>query len=178
MYEVNPEYIWLGSKLLLVSQLMLQSYSLLKDFRQVGFLKYWTLSNIPLFFLATPMLCILIISSLSTWNVAKMLHPQMSTKIGNKSDEDLPYNRRTAQCMALPQLVLAALALTNYHVQIVTRLSSGYPLWILWLASIILEESETNLLERKWRLGKALTRWIVLYALIQGGLFASFLPPA
>jgi GPI mannosyltransferase 2 len=149
----------------------------------VGFLKYWTLSNIPLFFLATPMLFILVTSSLSTWNAAKMLHPQPTlakkgSKIRNEKEEDFPYNQKMAQCMAIPQLVLAALALTSYHVQIVTRLSSGYPLWILWLASIILGDHKSDLLERKWRLGTALTRWIVLYALIQGGLFASFLPPA
>lgn len=161
----------------------MRCFSLLRDFRQVGFLKYWTLSNLPLFFLATPMLCIMMISSFSTLGMTLKLNYQWPRtkkhpiKRYQSSDKFL-YNRRAAQCMAIPQLVLSGLALTSYHVQIITRLSSGYPVWHLWLTSIVLEDQKLNLLGRKWCLGRGLCRWIVLYALIQGGLFASFLPPA
>jgi len=71
--------------------------------------------------------------------------------------------------LALPQLAVASLALTSFHVQIITRLSSGYPLWYLVLAREIVE----NRKHAKWVL-----RYMVIYALTQGALFAGFLPPA
>lgn len=146
-------------------------------------MKYWTLSNVPLFLLATPMLCIMMISSVSTGNMVMISSRQQAwvkTRPGkrDRSGDKFLCNRKAAQCMAIPQLVLGALALTSYHVQIVTRLSSGYPVWYLWLASIILEDHKQDHLGSKWPLGRGIIRWIVLYTLIQGGLFASFLPPA
>lgn len=79
---------------------------------------------------------------------------------------------------ALPQLVLAILALTSYHVQIITRLSSGYPVWYWWLASMVLNDREVWSGKRKWKPAIIITRWMVIYGIVQGGLFASFLPPA
>lgn len=82
-----------------------------------------------------------------------------------------------ARRLAVPQLVLGVLALTTYHVQVVTRLSSGYPLWYWWLAMKIV--GGEPLRSRKWRVPtKVVVRWMVLYATIQAGLFAAFLPPA
>ena len=78
----------------------------------------------------------------------------------------------------LPQLVLVILALTSYHIQIITRLSSGYVVWYWWLAHIMVEYQHLDLFGRKWNVSKAVVRWMVMYALVQGGLFASFLPPA
>lgn len=149
----------------------------------MGFLKYWTLSNVPLFFLATPMLCMMMISSFSTWEMTlKLKHRRSGTKKKPRKmyrgSNGFLSTGRAVRWIAIPQLILSGLALTNYHVQIITRLSSGYPVWYLWLTSIILEDRKLNLVGRKWRLGRGLIRWIVLYALIQGGLFASFLPPA
>jgi phosphatidylinositol glycan class V len=88
--------------------------------------------------------------------------------------------------LALPQLALVGLALTTFHVQIITRLSSGYPLWYLLLARDIVEGptvSGKDGSKRWWQLPSYRTamwtvRWMILYALIQGVLFASFLPPA
>ena len=71
--------------------------------------------------------------------------------------------------LALPQLVLAILALTSYHVQIITRISSGYPLWYIWLAAKATDEPKRVAI---------VIRWMVIYALVQAGLYASFLPPA
>jgi GPI mannosyltransferase 2 len=73
--------------------------------------------------------------------------------------------------MAFAQVILASLAITNYHIQIITRLSSGYPLWYWWLADM-LSHSKTA------RFGKNAIIFMVMYATIQGVLFASFLPPA
>jgi phosphatidylinositol glycan class V len=79
------------------------------------------------------------------------------------------------QKFAIPQLVLTVLALTTYHVQIITRISSGYMVWYWWLAFLASEEPQAR---RKRGLPMIAVRWMVIYAIVQGGLFASFLPPA
>jgi phosphatidylinositol glycan class V len=73
--------------------------------------------------------------------------------------------------MALAQLILTALAITTYHIQIITRISSGYPLWYWWLASVLSHNKTANI-------GKNVVVFMVMYASVQGALFASFLPPA
>jgi len=79
--------------------------------------------------------------------------------------------------LAMPQLTAAFVILTCSHVQIITRLSSGYPMIYLWLATQFVGATDsTNSEDRKW--SKGTIRWMVMYAMIQGGLFASFLPPA
>ena len=83
-----------------------------------------------------------------------------------------------ARRLALPQLVLAISALFFYHVQVITRLASGYPIWYLWLASTILNDPKVRMFAREWSLAKIIVRWMVCYAILQGCLFASFLPPA
>lgn len=75
------------------------------------------------------------------------------------------------QAMALSQLVLSTLAITTYHIQIITRISSGYPLWYFWLAQK-LENPATS------KTAGGIVMFMVMYASIQGVLFASFLPPA
>jgi len=80
--------------------------------------------------------------------------------------------------LLIPQLVLAFLTLTSYHVQIITRLSSGYPVWYWWLACLTLDNEKIRLFGRNWRSARIFSGWIIGYALIQAGLFASFLPPA
>lgn len=73
--------------------------------------------------------------------------------------------------MAAAQMLLVALALLNNHVQIITRLSSGYPAWYWWVAAC-LRSPKTR------QLGSGLVVFVVMYASIQAVLFASFLPPA
>ena len=81
--------------------------------------------------------------------------------------------------LAIPQSVLALLALTTYHVQIITRLSSSYPVWYWWLAHVVIEERKQVLAPRNpVKVGIVIMRWMVIYVIVQGGLFASFLPPA
>ena len=90
----------------------------------------------------------------------------------------LRIDQAIARRFAAPQITLAGLALTNYHVQIITRLSSGYPVWYWWLASLILEDQKTTVMGRNRSIALVISRWMVIYAIVQGGLFASFLPPA
>jgi phosphatidylinositol glycan class V len=69
--------------------------------------------------------------------------------------------------LAIPQGILAILALTNLHVQIINRICSGYPVWYWFLAAL-----GDN---RAFGVG---VKAIALYAGIQAVLFGSFLPPA
>lgn len=154
--------------------------TMLMIFRGSGFLKYWTISNLPLFILATPMLLILLRSGI--WALQGCLNSNVSTGKGMRKNikvsPSLRINQGIARRLATPQILIAALALTSHHVQIITRLSSGYPVWYWWLASCILEDRKTSFMGRKWSTAFIISRWMVIYAIVQGGLFASFLPPA
>lgn len=144
---------------------------------------YWTISNIPLFLLAAPMLyimartAILAIAGRCDGNLVKGISSPEKQKQSSKTDatDEIENKRRDAMLfrLALPQLTLAILALTSFHVQIITRISSGYPLWYLVLARDIIDGDTNGTRFAKWAV-----KWMVMYALIQGVLFASFLPPA
>jgi phosphatidylinositol glycan class V len=79
--------------------------------------------------------------------------------------------RLLVRTLAAVQTLLAILAITNYHVQIISRISSAYPVWYWWVASCLMDRQRQNL-------GHGIVVFISMYAMIQGGLFASFLPPA
>ncbi|KAM0331354.1 hypothetical protein ACHAQA_003026 [Verticillium albo-atrum] len=88
----------------------------------VGFLRYWTLSNLPLFLLAVPMLSIMIKSGLD-----------LLQSPGGVGGSVRQLDLRTGvlvRSMAASQVLLAVLALSNYHVQVITRLASAYPVWL------------------------------------------------
>jgi phosphatidylinositol glycan class V len=79
--------------------------------------------------------------------------------------------------LALPQLILAVTAVTSFHVQIVNRIASGYPVWYLVVATWLVDSQSTV---RTGQSQKA--RWYVqgsiIYCVVQGMLYANFLPPA
>lgn len=77
--------------------------------------------------------------------------------------------------LAVPQGLLAVMALTSYHVQIINRISSGYPLWYWYLVSTAMDSFQDR---HKHRGLPIAAQAMVAYALIQGVLFGSFLPPA
>ncbi len=147
--------------------------------RGTGFLQYWTLSNLPLFLLATPMLLVLAYSAADTWSIVAAT-PMLAQKAQEKSNpvatavkDSLPSIQQIPllQCIAAIQLILAVLALTSYHVQIISRLSSAYPVWYWWLAQGLAGGPRS-------KIAGMFVAFMVMYASIQGILFASFLPPA
>lgn len=95
-------------------------------------------------------------------------------------------------CLALPQILLALLALTTFHVQIVNRIATGYPIWYIVLAAVMVSPSRAfedgkvgrSQLERitnsfsKPATQELIFRGMIMYSIIQGGLYASFMPPA
>ncbi|OAA62813.1 DUF409 domain containing protein [Niveomyces insectorum RCEF 264] len=153
-----------------------------------GLFNYWTLSNAPLFVIATPVLFVLTRSSLDMWS-AVATQPPVPTATNdenNKSDRPSPAAETTplaaavnpplapmVLCMALSQVLMVLMALLNYHVQIITRLSSGFPLWYWWLAQGLAGKEPS-----RSRFAGGFVVFMVMYASIQGVLFASFLPPA
>lgn len=72
--------------------------------------------------------------------------------------------------LAVSQLLLAVVTLTTAHVQIITRISSASPVWLWYLSDLA---SGGN---ARWA-GRSVI-FMVMYAIVQGGLFASFMPPA
>ncbi|KAL4871654.1 hypothetical protein BDV12DRAFT_17808 [Aspergillus spectabilis] len=134
----------------------------------VGFLRYWKVSNGPLFLLAAPMLVILFLSSFWAIGADVPLLPNNGS----------PASSLLMQ-LAITQFVLTAMALTSYHVQIINRISSGYPLWYWFLAWHALGTSEGAQRRGKYRTySLVIVQVMVVYALVQAVLFGSFLPPA
>ncbi|KAJ5935350.1 GPI mannosyltransferase 2 [Penicillium verhagenii] len=137
----------------------------------VGFLRYWTVSNIPLFLLAAPVLFILGKSSMWAIRAPATLRSQS----GSSAPSPLSPGSMLFR-LAIPQGLLAIMALSSYHVQIINRISSGYPVWYWYLVSIGMECLQDP---RKNHRSLALAaQAMVAYALIQGVLYGSFLPPA
>ena len=154
--------------------------------RNSGFLRYWTVSNIPLFILATPMLLLMTRSTIWAWTeLDGPNRSSMRDKVTMRNASEIAYrdfgegtNHALVRRFSLPQAVLAVSALAIYHVQIITRLSSAYPIWYWWLASTMVENNKRKVITKGFSTPMVVSRWMVTSAIIQGGLFASFLPPA
>lgn len=143
-----------------------------REYWGVGPFRYWTVSNLPLFMLAAPVLFILIKSGWEFLWASRDISPSRRKK--TESHDTAKYSDDgLVRSMAAAQVLLAIMALTSYHVQIITRLSSAYPVWYWWLAKNIAGEDG-----RPTGLAKGFVVFMVMYAAIQGVLFSSFLPPA
>lgn len=184
-------------------------YSWVQDhYWGVGFLRYWTLSNLPLFLIAGPVLGLLVVTgSICLWKPEYIVQSLMSTESskGHRHTGAIEVQQKALTSilrrLALPQLTLAVMAATSFHVQIVNRISSGYPLWYIVLAVAIhfrpmtdstmgngdLKVRPTSRTEGGRSLSASVLRGrrlqfvirgLALYAIVQGGLYASFLPPA
>ncbi|ORY13076.1 GPI mannosyltransferase 2 [Clohesyomyces aquaticus] len=151
------------------------------NYWNVGFLRYWTFSNLPLFLLAAPTLWLLFQSSTTIlYDLTRSIAAKSgSSKEGRSSWTNSP---GTGICklpqLALPQLALAVLAATNFHVQIVSRLASGYPIWYLVVAKWAIDRRSSQGPAKQEVLSQWVIRWMIMYSVIQGILFANFLPPA
>jgi phosphatidylinositol glycan class V len=148
--------------------------------RDVGLFRYWTLSNLPLFLLAAPVLWLLFASSVTILRSCadRPLHWRPVPRISGTSN---PRNGSSALCklpeLALPQLLLAVAAATTFHVQIVNRIASGYPIWYLAMATW-LDGRQTTPSGKHFQQAQWFSRGFMVYALVQGMLYANFLPPA
>jgi phosphatidylinositol glycan class V len=81
--------------------------------------------------------------------------------------------------LAIIQALLAVLAFTSYHVQIINRLSSGYPLWYWHLAAALISDlGDSRPTNKSTSMSAVAIQAMIIYGLIQAVLFGSFLPPA
>ncbi|CAO2655941.1 Nn.00g047440.m01.CDS01 [Neocucurbitaria sp. VM-36] len=147
----------------------------------VGFFRYWTLSNLPLFLLAAPMLWLLLESSVTILRSCvppplrgrrvPSTHEAAGTESASIAAHSLPE-------LALPQLVLAVTAITSFHVQIVNRIASAYPTWYVMIATWLVDSKTPKGTGENSKKGEWFVRGMVIYAATQGMLYANFLPPA
>ena len=137
--------------------------------RDNGLFRYWKLSNLPLFLLAAPMLYVLARSGMA------QIVRKPDTAKGQKSEQHVRL-AWLVQSAAAAQVLLASLTLTSSHVQIITRMASGYPLWYLWLAGRLVRGDRA--VAKGGFSGNGFVVFMVMYAATQAVLFASFLPPA
>lgn len=160
---------------------------MLIQYRGVGFLRYWTVSNIPLFLLAAPVLTMLIKSGIEIAKKPSQLVPsarvsaasqtkgkvEAKDKADASSSPETPSSQVLVVSLAVSQVTLTVLALASYHVQIITRLASGYPVWYWWVAAGL---RGGDLARKQW--ANRIVTFSIVYALVQAALFACFLPPA
>lgn len=198
------EYCTAGNSRPWCSKVPPSIYTFVQDYYwDVGFLRYWKLSNLPLFVLAFPVGWLMAETSIPS--LFQVHHINRVINGLTSADQRLqPYppvpdtqEERVFEYVlprfALPQLVLVALAATSFHCQIINRLSSGYPLWYFILAVELClgdwDDKAKNRAQGLFRLfgnydripstrPEWVVRGMVIYAIVQTGLYASFLPPA
>ncbi|EDO18075.1 hypothetical protein Kpol_1045p62 [Vanderwaltozyma polyspora DSM 70294] len=128
----------------------------------VGFLKYWTLNNIPNFLFAIPNIIVL---SYSTIYFTK-IYPLVNLT-------PLVWITRT----------LVILLLFFAHTQIINRVSSFIPLHLWYLAdrlvkNTIIKKDDNEELKGDDKIVKIYIYWLIIWIPLQTILFACFLPPA
>lgn len=142
---------------------------LIDVYRNNGFLRYWTVSNLPLFVLAAPVLIAMLYSSFRA----------LSGRLGPSHIDHMPISKmNTSESavlrLAIAQGILAVMTLTSLHVQIINRIASGYPVWYWYLATSAWGSSNPP----GSRIFATAVQGMAMYALIQAVLYGSFLPPA
>jgi phosphatidylinositol glycan class V len=118
------------------------------------------------------MFCILLASGLWAWNYTprSTYDTEKSSKQTNSGPTSKPGPNNLLRSLGISQLLLTILTLSTAHAQIITRISSAYPVW-LWYVVISSQKSNS------WMAGY-IVQFLAMYGVIQGGLYASFLPPA
>lgn len=142
----------------------------------VGFLKYWTLSNIPNFVIAMPQSIILL----------KSIHHFIA------NPHNLPNGCHTIIPLVAITVIFLFIILFLAHVQIINRVSSFIPLHLWYISESLISAKTTNQLSHYKKPLSLTTKginskmaWIKLYlgclffwVFIQTILFGLFLPPA
>ena len=126
------------------------------------------------------MLWLLVHSSITILRIgyAQPLHGRLVRSTSNTLHSKLaPPPTCDMRELALPQLVLAFAAATSFHIQIINRIASGYPIWYLTVASWLMDKQPGDQITYSSH-GQWALRAMIMYSMIQGMLFANFLPPA
>ena len=136
--------------------------SLILGFRDVGFLRYWTTSQLPNFLIASPHL----LPSFAA------LHTHLITR---QSYTSLLSDPLTPHILALA--AMATLLLTSMHVQIATRILTSFPALYWYVAAQVVDDFRGVWVERT-RFWHGVVKGMVTFAGVGAVLYAAFLPPA
>lgn len=142
-----------------------------RKYWNVGFMRYWTLQQIPNFILAFPMT---ILSIWAIWMFASLNHhPLSSTPFFSAAKGKLALFIKFIESPTTPHLILLmvmlAYTLLNAHVQIITRLFTFQPI-IYWSMALLYFRSS--------RLRHAVVWYSLLTGVLGTFLFQHHSPPA
>lgn len=141
----------------------------------VGFLRYWTLQQLPNFIIAMPPLAALL--TYSTYYLRHVFLPRLRSSLSpvakraQTADPPLtsPFLSPSIAPHAIHALAITLILLFSAHTQIILRLAASMP-FTYWAAAWLLVE------HRRW--GKYWVSWSVLWGATSIVLWATFLPPA
>lgn len=135
------------------------TFRFVNSFRNVGFIRYWQIAQIPNFLLAAPILAISIWTSIRFIRRESPLHSRMA-----------PYHLISA--------ITTYILIFSAHTQIALRISTGGGLGVvvyMGAAQLLLRDKSST---RTGRMGKAWVRWSIVYGAVSLVLWAGFYPPA
>lgn len=130
--------------------------------RDVGFLRYWTTSQLPNFLIASPHLLLSIFAFRQHLRSRHFYHTFLS-------------NPLTPHILAMA--AMSFLLFTTMHVQIATRVMTAFPA-LYWYVASKVEEDVQGLWVERIRFWEGGVRAIVVFGCVGAVLFSAFLPPA
>lgn len=158
----SPLRPWCSNRLSLIYSFV-QSY-----YWDVGFLRYWTLQQLPNFLLAAPVLALLTWGSLSF--LFKVGFPSLiSSKPLSSRNASHPLLSPSFLPHAIHALILTLTLLFAAHTQIILRFASSMP-FTYWSAARLFFEHP--------KYAKAWVVWSVAWGAVSVVLWVAFLPPA
>jgi len=133
----------------------------------VGFLRYWTLQQLPNFLISFPVLLILFYSS--TTYVLQVAPSLLTLPKKSRIASSHPLLTPTLLPHAIHTLIVSCMLLFASHTQIVLRLASSLP-FTYWSAARLFIEHP------KW--AKVWVAWSIVWGAVSVVLWTTFLPPA
>ena len=151
-----------------------------KHYWNNGFLKYFTLQQLPNFILASP---IILLSLFGIYKYsASNMHRFLSIGFDNRTSKASRFNSEYLSDDVLPFVylwtVMLFLCVTTMHVQVILRFFTSVPPLFWFLGHLFGKHSSKNNPNYQGLLRKFIFYYFVAYPSIGAILFANFLPPA
>lgn len=132
----------------------------------VGFLRYWSFSQIPNFIVAAPLFFLI-----ADFVMAYARHHLSSSSRNPIATDRTPISFYNISLLPhlIHSVILFCMLLVSAHTQIILRLAPSMPI-IFWAAA--------HLIARRATLGQLWVTWCTVWGIASIILWASFLPPA
>jgi phosphatidylinositol glycan class V len=134
-----------------------------KEYWDNGFLRYWTIQQLPNFLISAPPL-----TSISIFSIYH-IHHALSARFFGKVAHRSPFIEASLMPHAIHALILSATLLFASNTQIVLRLAASLPITYWAAAWLVVEHPQ-------W--GKWWITWSVTWGSLSAILWGAFLPPA